>query len=139
MGLRGRVSLVLQRASVSSSSSQLREKLRFLRRTILENRGIRIRERILIARKYIRGCVGVQFGLVMDHSLWGHLPLLVRANSKESVEYILQALWRTRSTGLDAADRRIFRDMLQLPNDSDLDPVFLSLSLIYICIYCSSS
>ncbi|KAK6123713.1 hypothetical protein DH2020_042548 [Rehmannia glutinosa] len=57
-----------------------------------------------------------------NHSMWGHLPLLVRASSKESVEYILQALWRTRRTGLDAADRQIFRDILQLPNDSDLDP-----------------
>ncbi|KAL0355121.1 UNVERIFIED_CONTAM: hypothetical protein Sradi_3959000 [Sesamum radiatum] len=57
-----------------------------------------------------------------NHSMWGHLPLLVRANSKESVEYILQALWRTRRTGLDAADRQIFRDILQLQNDSDLDP-----------------
>ncbi|KAH6807869.1 hypothetical protein C2S51_028977 [Perilla frutescens var. frutescens] len=55
--------------------------------------------------------------------MWSHLPLLVRASSKESVEYILQALWRTRRTGLDAADRQIFRDILQLPNDSDLDPV----------------
>lgn len=58
-----------------------------------------------------------------NHSMWGHLPLLVRASSKESVEYILQALWRTRRTGLDAADRQMFRDILRLPNDSDLDPV----------------
>ncbi|KAG5523098.1 hypothetical protein RHGRI_035038 [Rhododendron griersonianum] len=72
----------------------------------------------------------------MDHSLWGHLPLLVRANSKESVEYILQALWRTRSTGLDAADRRIFRDMLQLPNDSDLDPLLVCLRMLMRrCVY----
>ncbi|KAG1363488.1 hypothetical protein COCNU_11G003150 [Cocos nucifera] len=56
------------------------------------------------------------------HRLWGHLPLLVRSSSKESVEYILQALWRTRKTGLDAADRAIIRDMLHLPSDSDLDP-----------------
>ncbi|KAI8529205.1 hypothetical protein RHMOL_Rhmol12G0206500 [Rhododendron molle] len=72
----------------------------------------------------------------MDHSLWGHLPLLVRANSKESVEYILQALWRTRNTGLDAADRRIFRDMLQLPNDSDLDPLLVCLRMLMRrCVY----
>ncbi|XP_058103315.1 uncharacterized protein LOC131246879 isoform X2 [Magnolia sinica] len=56
-----------------------------------------------------------------DESLWGHPPLLVRSNSKESVEYIPQALWRTRNTGLDSADRDIIRDMLQLPTDSDLD------------------
>ncbi|RZR96940.1 hypothetical protein BHM03_00026031 [Ensete ventricosum] len=56
------------------------------------------------------------------HRLWGHLPLLVQSSSKESVEYILQALWRTRKTGLDAADRAIIRDMLHLPSDSDLDP-----------------
>lgn len=63
----------------------------------------------------------------MEQTLWGHLPLLVRANSKESVEYILQALWRTRKTGLDPSDRVFIRDMLQLQSDSDLDPVSLSL------------
>ncbi|XP_066360660.1 uncharacterized protein [Miscanthus floridulus] len=58
-------------------------------------------------------------------ALWGHahLPLLARAGSKESVEYILQALWRTRRTGLDAADRTIARDALQLASDAELDPV----------------
>ncbi|XP_057785945.1 uncharacterized protein LOC131003479 isoform X1 [Salvia miltiorrhiza] len=71
-----------------------------------------------------------------NHSMWGHLPLLVRASSKESVEYILQALWRTRRTGLDAADRQIFRDILQLPNDSDLDPLLVCLRvLIRRCVY----
>ncbi|KAL7099253.1 hypothetical protein ACP275_09G071800 [Erythranthe tilingii] len=71
-----------------------------------------------------------------NHSMWGHLPLLVRANSKESVEYVLQALWRTRRTGLDAADRQIFRDILQLPNDSDLDPLLVCLRvLIRRCVY----
>ncbi|KAI3454997.1 hypothetical protein Pfo_011660 [Paulownia fortunei] len=71
-----------------------------------------------------------------NHSMWGHLPLLVRANSKESVEYILQGLWRTRRTGLDAADRQIFRDILQLPNDSDLDPLLVCLRvLIRRCVY----
>ncbi|CAI9754013.1 unnamed protein product [Fraxinus pennsylvanica] len=70
------------------------------------------------------------------HSLWGHLPLLVRANSKEPVEYILQALWRTRHTGLDAADRQIFREILQLPNDSDIDPLLVCLRvLIRRCVY----
>ena len=58
-------------------------------------------------------------------ALWGHkhLPLLARAGSKESLEYILQALWRTRRTGLDAADRAVARDALQLACDADLDPV----------------
>lgn len=73
---------------------------------------------------------------VMDHSLWGHLPLLVRANSKESVEYILEALWRTRNTGLDAADRHIICDMLQLPNESDLDPLLVCLRMLMRrCVY----
>ncbi|PQQ17380.1 uncharacterized protein Pyn_06712 [Prunus yedoensis var. nudiflora] len=54
----------------------------------------------------------------MEQTLWSHLPLLVRSNSKDSVEYILQALWRTRKTGLDPADRDIIRDMLQLQNES---------------------
>jgi COMM domain containing 9 len=58
-------------------------------------------------------------------ALWGHghLPLLARARSKNSVEYILQALWRTRRTGLDAADRAVARDILQLAEDADLDAV----------------
>ncbi|CAL5005089.1 unnamed protein product [Urochloa decumbens] len=58
-------------------------------------------------------------------ALWGHehLPLLARAGSKESLEYILQALWRTRRTGLDAADRAVARDALQLASDAELDPV----------------
>ncbi|KAJ8510015.1 hypothetical protein OPV22_000449 [Ensete ventricosum] len=70
------------------------------------------------------------------HRLWGHLPLLVQSSSKESVEYILQALWRTRKTGLDAADRAIIRDMLHLPSDSDLDPLLVCLRmLIRRCVY----
>ncbi|XP_072973549.1 uncharacterized protein [Typha angustifolia] len=71
-------------------------------------------------------------------SLWGHqhLPLLVRASSKDSVEYILQALWRTRKTGLDATDRAIIRDILHLPDDSDLDPLLVCLRmLIHRCVY----
>lgn len=71
-----------------------------------------------------------------NHSLWEHLPLLVRANSKDSVEYILQALWRTRRTGLDATDRQILRDILQLSEDSDLDPLLVCLRvLIRRCVY----
>ncbi|KAE8123909.1 hypothetical protein FH972_018828 [Carpinus fangiana] len=72
----------------------------------------------------------------MERSLWGHLPLLMRSNSKESVEYILQALWRTRKTGLDAADRLVIREMLQLQDDSDLDPLLVCLRmLIRRCVY----
>ncbi|CAA0830035.1 Unknown protein [Striga hermonthica] len=69
--------------------------------------------------------------------MWGHLPLLLRASSKESVEYILEALWRTRRTGLDAADRQIFRDILQLPpDDSNLDPLLVCLRvLIRRCVH----
>ncbi|XP_065873119.1 uncharacterized protein [Euphorbia lathyris] len=76
----------------------------------------------------------------MEHSFWGHLPLLVRANSKESVEYILQALWRTRTTGLDAADRQVLCQMLQLQNESDLDPLLVCLRmLIRRCVYENTS
>ncbi|KAJ1396218.1 COMM domain [Sesbania bispinosa] len=72
----------------------------------------------------------------MEHTVWGHLPALVRANSKESIEYILQALWRTRKTGLHSTDRRIIQDMLQLENDSDLDPLLVCLRmLIRRCVY----
>ncbi|KAI4336314.1 hypothetical protein L6164_014853 [Bauhinia variegata] len=72
----------------------------------------------------------------MEQTLWGHLPLLVRSNSKDSVEYILEALWRTRKTGLDSADRHVIRDMLQLENDSDLDPILVCLRmLIRRCVY----
>ncbi|XP_020087714.1 COMM domain-containing protein 9-like isoform X2 [Ananas comosus] len=77
-------------------------------------------------------------GGIEEEELWGyrHLPLLVGARSKESVEYVLQALWRTRSTGLDAADRAIFRDILRLPSDSHLDPLLVCLRmLIRRCVY----
>lgn len=75
-----------------------------------------------------------------EQSLWEHLPLLVRANSKESVEYILQALWRTRKVGLDSTDRDVIRDMLQLPNDADLDPLLVCLRmLIRRCVYENTS
>lgn len=57
------------------------------------------------------------------NSLWSHLPLLLRANSKQTIEYIIQALWRTRNTGFDTTDRELVRQMLQLSNDTDLDPV----------------
>ncbi|OEL13806.1 hypothetical protein BAE44_0025176 [Dichanthelium oligosanthes] len=65
-------------------------------------------------------------------ALWGHwhLPLLARAGSKESLEYILQALWRTRRTGLDAADRAIARDALQLSSDAELDPLLVCLRIL---------
>ncbi|KAK6920529.1 hypothetical protein RJ641_014207 [Dillenia turbinata] len=76
----------------------------------------------------------------MERTLWDHLPLLVRSGSKELVEYILQALWRTRKTGLDPTEREIIRNMLQLPNDSDLDPLLVCLRmLIRRCVYESSS
>lgn len=67
--------------------------------------------------------------------LWGHghLPLLARAGSKESLEYILQALWRTRRTGLDAADRAVARDALQLTTDAELDPVSTTLPTLCSC------
>ncbi|KAK8695072.1 hypothetical protein V6N13_072614 [Hibiscus sabdariffa] len=72
----------------------------------------------------------------MERTLWGHLPLLVRANSKESVEFILQTLWRTRRSGLDADDRRLISEMLQLQNDADLDPLLVCLRmLIRKCVY----
>ncbi|KAM7254043.1 hypothetical protein ACFE04_031725 [Oxalis oulophora] len=69
-------------------------------------------------------------------TLWRHLPLLFRSNSKESLEFILQSLWRTRKTGLDASDRRIIRDSLQLETDFDLDPLLVCLrKLIRRCVY----
>ncbi|XP_050880602.1 uncharacterized protein LOC127084233 isoform X2 [Lathyrus oleraceus] len=66
----------------------------------------------------------------MEQALWGHLPLLLRANSKDSIEFILQALWRTRKTGLQSSDRCIIQDMLQLENDSDLDPLLVCLRML---------
>ncbi|KAL0918733.1 hypothetical protein M5K25_010760 [Dendrobium thyrsiflorum] len=72
----------------------------------------------------------------LQHSLWGHLPLLLQSSSWESVEYILQALWRTRRTGLDDTDRKIIREMLGLSSDSDLDPLVLCLRILMRkCVY----
>ncbi|TKY73637.1 FAR1-RELATED SEQUENCE 3 [Spatholobus suberectus] len=76
----------------------------------------------------------------MEQTVWGHLPVLVRANSKESIEFILQALWRTRKSGLGTADRCIIQDMLQLQNESDLDPLLVCLRmLIRRCVYENTS
>ncbi|WVZ92016.1 hypothetical protein U9M48_038115 [Paspalum notatum var. saurae] len=65
-------------------------------------------------------------------ALWGHghLPLLARAESKESLEYILQALWRTRRTGLDATDRAVAREALHLSSDAELDPLLVCLRIL---------
>ncbi|CAN6464791.1 unnamed protein product [Victoria cruziana] len=71
-----------------------------------------------------------------EHSLWRHLPLLVRSNSKDSVEFILQTLWKTRKTGLDPYDRATIRGILQLSGDADLDPLLVCLrSLIRKCAH----
>lgn len=72
--------------------------------------------------------------MVTEETLWGHLPLLVRASTKESIEYILEALWRTRKTGLDSADRTVIQDMLHLQNESDLDPVTLHSFHLFIIL-----
>ncbi|CAJ1975042.1 unnamed protein product [Sphenostylis stenocarpa] len=66
----------------------------------------------------------------MEQTIWGHLPVLMRANSKESVEYILQALWRTRKSGLGTTDRCIIQDILQIQNESDLDPLLVCLRML---------
>ncbi|XP_027368328.1 uncharacterized protein LOC113874290 [Abrus precatorius] len=72
----------------------------------------------------------------MEETVWSHLPVLVRANSKESIEYILQTLWRTRKSGLHSTDRRMIQEMLQLQNESDLDPLLVCLrTLIRRCVY----
>ncbi|KAM4107643.1 hypothetical protein ACB094_04G161400 [Castanea mollissima] len=60
----------------------------------------------------------------MKRSLWGHLLLLMRSNSKEACK-----------TGLDATNRNIVRDMLQLENDSNLDPWYrLSYQSHLVCL-----
>ncbi|KAE9604270.1 hypothetical protein Lal_00002419 [Lupinus albus] len=76
----------------------------------------------------------------MEQTLWRHLPLLLRASTKESIEYVLETLWRTRSTGLDSSDRRVIQDILQFQNDSDLDPLLLCLRMLMRrCVYESTS
>ncbi|KAH9327957.1 hypothetical protein KI387_000065, partial [Taxus chinensis] len=54
-----------------------------------------------------------------------HLPKLVRAKTQESIEVILRSLWRTRKSGLDAAEKAHLQDLLQLPSHEELDPVSL--------------
>ncbi|KAK7350701.1 hypothetical protein VNO77_09585 [Canavalia gladiata] len=72
----------------------------------------------------------------MEQTLWSHLPLLLRADSKESIEYILQTLWRTRNNGLDSTDRTTIQDLLHLQNESELDPLLVCLrTLIRRCVY----
>ncbi|XP_020212045.1 COMM domain-containing protein 9 isoform X1 [Cajanus cajan] len=76
----------------------------------------------------------------MEQTVWCHLPVLLRANSKESIECILQTLWRTRKTGLTTSDRCIIHEMLHLQNESDLDPLLVCLRmLIRRCVYENTS
>lgn len=72
-------------------------------------------------------------------TLWDYLQLM-KSTSNDSAEGILQTLWRTRRTGLGADDRSSIINMLQLENDSDLDPVRkfqISHSVRRIRFYCS--
>ncbi|KAK7302237.1 hypothetical protein RJT34_13122 [Clitoria ternatea] len=76
----------------------------------------------------------------MEGTVWGHLAVLVRANSKESIEYILEGLWRTRKSGLNSDERRIIQDMLHLQHDSDLDPLLVCLRMLMRrCVYENTS
>lgn len=76
----------------------------------------------------------------MEQTLWGNLGVLVRANSKECIEYILEALWRTRKSGLGSTDRCVIQEMLQLENESDLDPVLVCLRMLMRrCVYENTS
>ncbi|KAK4773315.1 hypothetical protein SAY87_028334 [Trapa incisa] len=71
-----------------------------------------------------------------QRTLWDHLLLLVSVNSKDSVESILQTLWRTRKTGVNDADRATICGMLQLESDSDLDPLLVCLRMLMRrCVY----
>lgn len=64
----------------------------------------------------------------------------MRANSKECIEYILEALWRTRKSGLGSTDRCVIQEMLQLENESDLDPVLVCLRMLMRrCVYENTS
>ncbi|KAI4319031.1 hypothetical protein MLD38_032681 [Melastoma candidum] len=71
-----------------------------------------------------------EVGVGLGGTLWEHLPLLVRTKSPESIEFILQALWKTRKTGLDPADRSIISEMLLLQDDTLLDPLLVCLRML---------
>eukprot|EP01018_Ginkgo_biloba_P017313 Gb_05423 [translate_table: standard] len=76
----------------------------------------------------------------MERSLFEHLPKLVRAKTQESIEYILQSLWRTRKSGLDAAEKAHLQDLLELSSQEELDPIVVCLRmLIRKCVYENSS
>ncbi|GLJ34884.1 hypothetical protein SUGI_0702280, partial [Cryptomeria japonica] len=72
----------------------------------------------------------------MEQSLFQHLPKLVRAKTQDSIELILRSLWRTRKSGLDAAEKAHLQDLLQLPSHEELDPIVACLRmLIRKCIH----
>lgn len=76
----------------------------------------------------------------MEQSLFEHLPKLVRAKTQEAIEYILQSLWRTRKSGLDAAEKAHIQDLLELPSQEELDPVVVCLRmLIRRCVHENTS
>lgn len=63
-------------------------------------------------------------------------PLFLRlhkippATSEESLEEVLQALWRTRKTGFGSSDKARIRSLLNVPSLQELDPVLACLRLI---------
>lgn len=64
----------------------------------------------------------------IECSLWSHLPLILQSDSKESLDYILQTLWRTRKTGLEPSDRATMCDILHTSNQThELDPLLVCL------------
>ena len=49
--------------------------------------------------------------------------VVVRESKNAGLELILRSLWRTRESGLNAAEKAHLQDLLQLPSHKEVDPV----------------
>ncbi|KAG9458508.1 hypothetical protein H6P81_003016 [Aristolochia fimbriata] len=70
----------------------------------------------------------------MDETLHLHLHKLWPLKSEETLEHVLETLWKTRKTGLSSSQKSLVQSLLELPSVEELDPVLACLrSLIRKC------
>ncbi|ERM99032.1 hypothetical protein AMTRI_Chr01g127010 [Amborella trichopoda] len=72
----------------------------------------------------------------MEDALCLHLPKLSGGASSETLEIVLQTLWKTRKTGLSHDEKDYIQGLLLMHSQEELDPVLACLrSLIRKCVH----
>ncbi|XP_068664080.1 uncharacterized protein [Aristolochia californica] len=72
----------------------------------------------------------------MDETLYLQLHKLWPLKSEETLEHVLQTLWKTRKTGLTSMQKSYIQSLLDLSSVEELDPVLACLrSLIRKCTH----